>query len=158
MATPSLAIDISSSEEEAGPHTSRVSDGLARASFVHANLPRFADADTHHRDPSLAFNLSLVRRPSIKRTGGPGGSVFLLLDCCRGRHCKKRPAVLDISQDLKAARIFNREPTWRSKARIRGEYRALGYKTFLLWRGSVKLTSLEKRRVPIGPMHADGPI
>ena len=66
---------------------------------------------------------------------------FLLLLDSRGNRCR-RAAVLDISGDIRAGRIFKGEDLGFSIARIRSEYEALGWvKTSLLWPGTRRLRS-----------------
>ena len=71
-----------------------------------------------------------------------GRRLFLLLDS-EGYRCK-RAALLGISNDVRAGRLFRGEDRGMAIARIRSEYEALGWvRTSLLWPGTRRL-----RRAP----------
>ena len=65
-----------------------------------------------------------------------GNQRLLLLIDSEGYH-RRRAAVLDISGDVRAARLFRGEDRGTCIARVRSEYEALGWvRTSLLWRGT----------------------
>ena len=75
-----------------------------------------------------------------------GRRIFLLLDS-EGYRCK-RAALLEISSDVRAGRLFRGEDRGMAIARIRSEYEALGWvRTSLLWPGTQRLRRATARAV-----------
>ena len=79
-----------------------------------------------------------------------GRRILLLLDSeaftfnSQG-HRVRRAALLDISVDIRAGRLFRGEDRGTTIARIRSEYEALGWRTFLLWPGTRRLRRAPER-------------
>ena len=98
-----------------------------------------------HRPPVELVYSSSEKGGDMAVRYGPVRSnrqILLLLDS-EGYRCR-RAAVLDITGDVRAGRLFRGEDRSTSIARLRSEYEALGWvRTSLLWRGTRRI----KRRL-----------
>ena len=116
-----------------------------RASPFRASCPEpmaSAPVDEVHSSPEFEGEQGIVHGPvrSNRR--------YLLLLDSEYMRCR-RAAVVDISGDVRAGRIFRSEDTAFTIARIRSEYEAVDWKrTSLLWPGTRRLRRQTSGRFP----------
>ena len=131
--------------EDAIVHVSSSEDGGAEPLAADAMT---VDSPTSPVDPNfVAVETDCLPPRAVEPPGFPRierGACLLLLDS-EGYRCR-RAAVLNISSDLRACRIFGGESAGSVIARLRSEYEQRGWiRTSLLWRGTRKFPPRGRR-------------